>query len=367
MLRIRELIAASAILACTACADTNSVVGGACATGYVEQGNACVPSTSVGGDGGIVNDGDGGPSPNGDASRPSDDASAQGDSSSTTSDATTSDASTSDAGDPTATIGQGFFCVPPEIKCGDVCVDPTSDPDNCGSCGHVCPSNSCVASKCVGSAPGHVVVIGHDYAIAPSTFSSQARVLTNATLIPASNPLRVMSYDEFADATSVANAEGVVNAEAKQLGRSVTFVSTSSSQTVSSTIDVNSYEVLLVHDQKKAPQGALGTIGSSWQSSGTIATFLHAGGVVIVLSGGTGTAEMPSLATNASLLTVNSQSTITGSLSVLAPADAVGSGVISPYVPKANTVSFDTESNGGNVVWVVAQNGAPVVVHKIMP
>jgi len=76
---------------------------------------------------------------------------------------------------------------------------------------------------------------------------------------------------------------------------------------------------------------------------------------------------MPDLATNAQLLSVNSQTVTTGSLSVLAPADAIGSGVVSPYVPKPSTVSFDAEASGGNVVWVVAQNGAPVVVHKIMP
>lgn len=352
MLRIREILAASALVAC---ADVNSVVGGACAKGYVEQGNACVPASSnVGDDGGIVTNDDGGgsnPNPDLDGGNPGD----------------RNDADAASSTTQTSTVGPGFFCIAPEIQCGSECVDPTSDPMNCGACGHVCPSNSCVASKCVGSAPGHVVMIGHDYEIAPTSFSSQARVLSNATLLPASNPLRVMSYEQYSDTVAVKNAEGVVNAEAKQLGRSINFVAVTSSQTVSSTIDVNAYDVLLVHDQKNAPDGTLATIGTSWQSDGKIATFLHAGGVVIVLSGGAGTAEMPDLATNAQLLSVNSQTAITGSLQVLAPADAIGSGVVSPYVPKPSTVSLDTEANGGNVVWVVAQNGAPVVVHKIMP
>jgi hypothetical protein len=350
MLRIHEVLALGLL---AGCADVNSVVGGMCAEGYVEQGDTCVPATSVGNDGGLVsNDDGGGTNPDLDGGVPGD--------------RDGSDGSTN-PNDSTSTVGPGIVCIAPEIQCGNDCIDPTDDPNNCGSCGHVCPSNSCVAGKCVGSAPGHVVVIGHDYATAPSTFSSQARVLSNATLLPSSNPLRVLSYEQYADSTSVKNAEGVVNGEAKQLGRTINFVATTSAQTVSSTIDVNAYDVLLVHDQKNAPAGTLASIGTTWGSDGHVASFLQAGGVVIVLTGGSGTAQMPALATNAQLLSIASQSSITGSLSVLAPADAIGSGVVSPYIPKPSTVTLDTEQSGGNVVWVVAQNGAPVVVHKIMP
>lgn len=347
---IREISILSFALALVACADENSVVGGACAQGYVQSGSTCVLATSVTGDGGTQPSGDGGTNP-GDDGGPS-----------TFVDGDTRDASTTP---PNATLDPP--CTLPDLMCSGVCLDPTSDPNNCGACGKVCPSNICVAGKCEGAAPGHVVVVGHDYEEAPSTFSSQARVLSNATLIPASNPLRVLSYEEFADAKAVGNAESVTLAEAKQLGRTVQYVASKSSTSVSSTIDISTYDVLLVHDQMNAPSGTLAQIGSTWASDGKVSTFLHAGGVVIVLTGGSGTAEMPALATNANLLTINSQSTITGSLTVLAPADAVGSGVINPYVPKANTVSLDTEANGGNIVWVVAQSGIPVVVHEVVP
>jgi hypothetical protein len=350
MLRILEILPPSiAALALVACADVNSVVGGGCAQGYVEQDNACVLATAStspdAGDGGALAQDDGG--------------------------GQTRDAGSSGDGGTSWATGVGptpvKYCTSPYLRCNDGCIDPMTDPNDCGACGKVCPSNACVAGKCTGSAPGHVVVIGHDYATAPSTFSSQARVLANATLMPASNPLRVMSYEEYADATAVKNAESLVSAEAKQLGRSVTFVPVGSAQTVSSTLDETTYDVLLVHDQSGAPSGELASIGSSWKTDGHVAAFLSAGGVVVVLTGGAGTAEMPDLATNAGLLDISSETSVKGSLTVLAPADAVGSGVVSPYVPKPSTVSFDTEANGGDVVWVVARNGVPVVVHKVMP
>ncbi len=349
MRRISEASIFAAALALAGCADVNSVVGGQCAQGYVQSGDTCIRQTDTNGDGGTNDDGsseassdDGGPNTDNDAKR-------------------------NDAATPPIDNAPGPTCTLPDIICNAVCIDPTNDPDNCGSCGKVCPSNICVAGKCEGSAPGHVVVIGHDYESAPTTFSSQARVLSNATLLPASNPLRVMSYEQYADAKAVSNAESVTLAEAKQLGRTINYVATTSSTTVSSSLEITAYDVLLVHDQMKAPSGTLAQIGSTWATDGNVAAFLHAGGVVIVLTGGTGTAEMPALATNANLLATNAQTVITGSLDVLAPADAIGSGVISPYVPKPSTVSLDTESNGGNVVWVVAQNGAPVVVHKVVP
>ena len=41
-------------------------------------------------------------------------------------------------------------CPPPQLKCGGVCVDPRTDSQNCGRCGHVCISpSSCQAGHCV--------------------------------------------------------------------------------------------------------------------------------------------------------------------------------------------------------------------------
>ena len=64
---------------------------------------------------------------------------------------------------PHRTCGGGPVCEEPEICCGATCVDPTSDPDHCGSCdaacapfpfaGSVCAAGVCAMGPCE---PGHV-------------------------------------------------------------------------------------------------------------------------------------------------------------------------------------------------------------------
>ena len=44
-------------------------------------------------------------------------------------------------------------CSAPQSRCGDSCIDITNDPDNCGSCGNVCPAynstdRTCTSGKC---------------------------------------------------------------------------------------------------------------------------------------------------------------------------------------------------------------------------
>jgi hypothetical protein len=40
-------------------------------------------------------------------------------------------------------------CAPPNVLCGGACVNPASDPTNCGACGNFCPAgNQCVNGLC---------------------------------------------------------------------------------------------------------------------------------------------------------------------------------------------------------------------------
>lgn len=63
-------------------------------------------------------------------------------------------AMTTSTPEPTATTTTRLLCSLGHVACGDVCIDPTSDVNNCGSCGNVCPAGqagdvaACVAGVC---------------------------------------------------------------------------------------------------------------------------------------------------------------------------------------------------------------------------
>ena len=80
------------------------------------------------------------------------------------------------------------ICAAPSKICGGTCTDVTSDPQDCGTCGHVCASGICTAGACVGELAGHIVAIGHDY---QQHNVAMARVLGNAAALASSTDLGI--------------------------------------------------------------------------------------------------------------------------------------------------------------------------------
>jgi hypothetical protein len=273
------------------------------------------------------------------------------------------------AGDSSAEEGGEAATCAPDQECGGTCVDETGDPLNCGGCGIVCPSQICVASQCVGSTAGSVVFIGHDYATTvPGT--SEARVLSNAVFLWPTDTVNVLSYERYADSTALEHIAAILSAGS--LGRTANVTHTVTDSDIPNTLDIQTYGVLLVADQVNAQGDVdLGALGDSWRP--TLTTFTGAGGIVVILDGGTGAAQMPSFASGTGLLGVTAQTSLptNTALYLLAPSDSVGNDVISPYAAGANSVTITTEANGGSVDYVVgpaSDSGAPVsptVVHKV--
>jgi hypothetical protein len=341
------------------CGRENALVGGECAAGYVQDDDTCVLAGDAGLDGGV----------DGDATIP-DDGSDDG----APRDVTHPDApddSPSDA--PSDVIVDAFTCDDGLTLCSATCVDTTSDPFNCGACGIVCPSLLCSNSKCQGGVPGSFVVIGHDYGTSYS--AAQARVLGNALLLATASTIRVRSYEEYAAGGAVTNVKAILNAAAAGAGRTLSYTVATQPTDVTPGMSAANTDVLVIYDQSSAPAGTLAGIGSGWVT--TIANFTHVGGVVIALDGAGGSdPQMPALIQSAGILDVASDAPIAQStpLDVVAPADAVGLGVVSPYGAGKKSVYFAcNEANGGAVTYVVEDPAGdagptqPVVVHKVAP
>jgi hypothetical protein len=263
-----------------------------------------------------------------------------------------------------APVDGGFACAPmcppPEIQCNDVCVDPTTDPFNCGGCGNFCPTFICQNSKCVGSTAGAFVLIGHDYFTNIPAATPQARVLTNAVFERAVATTRILSYERYADNKAVKNVDGILAAAG-----TVAITHTSVDGDIPAKLNTASFEVLLVFDQPQAGANTLGPLGTSWQS--TLTTYLQGGGIVIVLDGANAP-DMPLFVTDAQLLNLTAQTQLPTTTQVVnqAPGDIIGNGVASPYRVTARSSRFAADPPSASITYVIFDqaDNQPVVVHR---
>ena len=210
-------------------------------------------------------------------------------------------------------------------------------------------------------------MIGHDYTVAAPT-SAVAKVVVNGVFLPSANPVRVLAYDQYGDPSAIANIGKILDAASVASGRTYKLSVVSSSALVGDKLDVDKIDVVLFYDQPNATAGTLATVGASIKAS--LLSFGQSGGVAVVLDGGGGIGEMPSFLTSAGLLDVSAHTTVTAkSVEVVAPADALGIDVLSPYLATSKSVTFTTlEAPSKTAVVVVEEplSKLPAVIHKVV-
>jgi hypothetical protein len=237
----------------------------------------------------------------------------------------------------------------PDAPGCDFGLDLQTDPDNCGACGHVCASGICNLGACVGATGGHVVLIGHDYAV---RHASALRVLGNALALGAHSPVRVGLWWGNADhAHSTANL-AAMSAAAQAIGLSWKRVDLEQ-------LDGAQVDVIVI-----LSQGGSGAAAAQDGAGWTDAHAFVAGGGSVVALGGEGTVSEQLLA-GAGLLDATAAAPATGSdLTVVAATDAVANGVISPYHADLSTSAYHV---GRGVAVATDAAGDAVVIDASAP
>jgi len=248
-------------------------------------------------------------------------------------------------------------CEPPFELCNGICADTRSDPDHCGACGARCGSGVCVDSECRSPLAGHLVVIGHDYRTRREAMS---RLVGNAVLL---SPGRMVQVATFAGASSEDTRDGTdraiatVTAEAGRgwLPRAVGADDMS--------YQLAGVDALLVYAQPALPAADAAGLGARWSSA--LRSFLDIGGTVIVLVGaGEGGGGALRILEGAGLVTGGAAPVeVTGELvRVTRPWDALATGVALTYRAEASTVRLPL----GVADAVVEDDLGPIVVHRTL-
>ena len=316
----------------------DGLVGGVCADGYDASSGDCVRSVTLT---------DPGPAAGGGEPHPT-----------TTSTSTASSGSGGDAGGsaPVDFEPPPRLCFDGLTDCGVACVDLQSDPLHCGGCGHACTTGICEEGGCVGSTPGHVIVLGSSYA--QSTVASR-RLLGNAVFLPLHEPLRVLELRDEADPAAYSHGHSVIAQQAALRGRTVATEVVDGAEAAGTLLTTSAFDLLLVYDQALATS----TVDKAAALRDGLQTHAARGGTVVVLAS---SPAMVDLLVDTDLLAVTSFASITGQpLDNVAPSSALGLHVPSPFLASPTTSSFELSPEAVGVQVVIATGeDAPVAVHR---
>jgi len=197
------------------------------------------------------------------------------------------------------------------------------------------------------------VVIGHDFYTSNADMN---QLLGNAIFLPPANPIQLAEYVGVASAKAVSNTHVAISDVATSLARSVVRSTASATNIVS---QLTAADVFLIQSQTLATNSILTQLGQSWTK--VLTTFVHTGGVVVLLDGSYPTnAGTTQILSQAGLTTLAANGVVTDdTCSLSAIADPLATSLAATYACLQNSISF----TGGDGVHVVEDLGQPVVLH----
>ena len=255
--------------------------------------------------------------------------------------------------------GGCLVCASIETVCGQQCTNTASDPDNCGGCNAPCASGLCSNSQCEDWGTGRVIVIGHDYL---KNRTAMNRILGNAVFLWPINPVRLLTYKVAANPSAITGADGAIAQVALAQGRQVQRTDLVDGDVAT---QFAAADVFLIYGQEQASDATLNQLGQDWASAMT--AFVNRGGTVIVLDGVySGNAGTVQIISQAGLFDIQQKASVTNAVcTVVARGDALASGLLKNYLCEPNSVSFKTSEPPSGFTSVVESGGVSVVVHKL--
>jgi len=263
-------------------------------------------------------------------------------------------------------------CDLPLVNCNNACVDLNSDSEHCGACNVSCPSAICSGGQCIGAQAGHIVSVCMNYREVVSTSQAPITLLGNAVFLPLINPVKVLAFSQYADPTVQARVDQTIGWAAQARGgRTFQITTVTNPDDVNAQLQKPDYDVFLIYDQQLAAAGILGGYGTQWSKA--IESFSFVGGIIVALDGNTGAREMGVLLTNAGILPVTAQSTVSRTQVYNRRAgDVIGVNVVSPFLAPRDACVFTTSAVDDSITsFVVTDNPTlatdrrPVAVHRI--